>query len=164
MAHLTRSLLAPLCLTLCLAACSDQAEVVDLGRVEKPQNHDTAAAAPEAAASKPRQVIVPDGVEARAVHLSLRRPGEEQALELTVPLGKQLESGDYTVAADYYLPAFMIEGNTITSDGTEENNPAVFVLWQEGERQIFAGWTFRDYPSLNPPLVEGYELKMLGVE
>lgn len=164
MAHSTRRILAPLCLALSLAACGEQAEVVDLGQVKKPQNHDSVAAAPQAAASEPRKVIVPGEVTASAVHLSLRRPGEEQALEVTVPLGKQLETDDYIVAADYYLPAFMIEGNTITSDGIEENNPAVFVLWQEGETRIFAGWTFRDYPALNPPLVEGYELKMLGVE
>lgn len=160
----TSSSLLALLLALALSGCGEEAEVIDLGPVKKPQDHDAVAETPKKTTDEARKVVVPEGVTAGTVILSLRAPGEKESQEVEVPLGKQVVYGSYRIAANYYLPAFMIEGNTITSDGLDEKNPAVFILWQEGEKQLFAGWTFRDYPSLNPPLVEGYELKMLGVK
>lgn len=166
MARLTNFYL-PLLLTLLaitLSACGERAEVVELGPLEKPKEHDTFSLSSQKSAGEARRVVVPEGVDARAVLLSLRGPGEEEPLEVEVALGKQLEIDGYQITADHYLPAFVVQNDTITSKGVEEENPAVYVLWQEGETKLFVGWAFRNYPAFTSAQVEGYELKMLGVK
>ena len=151
--------------TVLLSACGEQAEVVELGPVTMPADHETVANPPPAEPQGARQVIIPDALQGKyqRVTMSLQLPGAEQVITLELPLNglpQQTEQG--TLLVRDYLPAFLISGNTITSEGIEEKNPAVWAEWQHEGKQVFAGWLFREYPTLNPMLIADYQLTFIG--
>lgn len=149
--------------TIVLTACSDGVEVTDLGKLEKPAEHEQAAATVEAPAPMERQVVVPDEVQKKfgAVTLAMTRRPEAKEQRLTLKLGSTQTDDGLTVMARDYLPAFVMQAATITSDGVEESNPAVWVEVREGEAVLFRGWLFRDYPELNPPVDPTFTLRLV---
>lgn len=152
-----------LLLPLWLHGCGEQVEIIDLGPLETPEDHDTATAPKP---SGPSPVKAPEEIASRysSITLAVRRPGETEPRHLEIPLGGELVDGPGRLSARDYLPAFMISQGTITSEGLEEKNPAVYASWVEGDQQIFEGWLFRDYPNLNPPRVEGYLIQFLSAQ
>ncbi|HEY0635580.1 MAG TPA: hypothetical protein VGE00_09360 [Gammaproteobacteria bacterium] len=149
--------------TTVLTACGDGVEVTDLGKLEKPAEHEQAVASVQAPAPVERQVVVPEAVQKKfaAVTLSMKRRPEAKEQRLTLPLGTTQTSGGLTVMARDYLPAFVMQAATITSEGVEESNPAVWVEVREGEHVLFSGWLFRDYPELNPPKDPAFALRLV---
>ena len=147
-----------------LFGCGEQAEVVDLGMAEMPADHDTVAKPqPEG----PRQVVVPEALQGKysSATMTLQLPGSDQASTIELPLNGGPQQTDFgTLLVRDYLPAFLISGNTITSDGVEEKNPAIWAEWQRDGQTIFAGWLFRDYPTLNPVQVPGHQLSFSGIK
>lgn len=149
-----------------LFACGEQAEVIDLGPVEMPAEHE-AMANPEPAQQAPRQVVLPEALQGKytTAMMSLQLPGMSEALTIELPLSGEPQQGDYGILlVRDYLPAFLISGNTITSDGLEEKNPALWAEWRRGEQLVFSGWLFRDYPSLNPMLLPDHQLTFMAVK
>lgn len=149
-----------------LFACGEQAEVIELGPVEMPADHE-AVANPEPQPQGPRQVVLPDELKGKytTASMSLRLPGMTEAVSIELPLNGEAQQTDYgTLMARDYLPAFLITGNTITSEGIEEKNPAVWSEWQRDGKVIFSGWLFRDYPSLNPVQLPDHQLGFIGAK
>ncbi len=146
-----------------LAACGDGVEVTDLGKLEKPAEHEQAVATVQTPAPVERQVVVPDEVQKKfaAVTLSMKRRPDAKEQRLTLPLGTTQTSGGLTVTARDYLPAFVMQAATITSEGVEESNPALWVEVREGEHVLFIGWLFRDYPELNPPQDPAFAIQLV---
>lgn len=146
-----------------LVACGDGVEVTDLGKLEKPAEHEQAVASVQAPAPVERQVVVPDEVQQKfgAVTLTMKRRPEAKEQRLTLKLGTTQTSGELTVTARDYLPAFVMQAATITSDGVEESNPALWVEVVEGKTLLYRGWLFRDYPELNPPQDPAFEIRLV---
>jgi Uncharacterized protein conserved in bacteria (DUF2155) len=96
-------------------------------------------------------VDVPDTVKGRwsGVVLEISDKKNSSSGEYTVPLGSALKvpGSDLRVEVKEYLPAFVMQGSTITSLSNEPNNPAAFVSVSEGGSEIFAGWLFSRYPT-----------------
>jgi len=69
--------------------------------------------------------------------------------EYTVPIGSTMKvpDSDLRIIVREFLPAFAMQGSTITSLSNEPNNPAAFVSVNEGGNEIFAGWLFSRYPT-----------------
>ncbi len=149
-----------------LFACSEQAEVVDLGPVQMPSDHE-AEAKPAPQPQGPRQVVVPDELKGKytTATMTVQLPGMAEPVSIELPLNGEPQAGDYgTLLVRDYLPAFLITGNTITSEGVEDNNPAIWAEWQRDGQKVFAGWLFRDYPSLNPMQLPEHQLGFTGVK
>lgn len=150
-----------------LLACSEQAEVVELGPAVMPDDHDTIANPPPAEPQGPRQVILPEALQGKysSVSMTVQLPGSSEASSIELPLNGEPQQTEFgTLMARDYLPAFLISGNTITSEGVEEKNPAVWAEWQHDGNKVFAGWLFRDYPSLNPMLLPEHQLTFIGAK
>ncbi len=150
-----------------LIACGEQAEVIELGPVEMPADHEAVANPPPAEPQGPRQVILPEELQGKyqRVTMTVQLPGSAEASSIDLPLNGVAQQTEFgTLLARDYLPAFLISGNTITSDGVEEKNPAVWAEWQRDGKKVFAGWLFRDYPSLNPMLLPEYQLTFVGAK
>jgi hypothetical protein len=150
-----------------LLACSEQAEVVELGPVVMPDDHETVANPPPVEPQGPRQIIIPEALQGKyqSVSMAVQLPGSSEASRIELPLNgapQQTEFG--TLLVRDYLPAFLISGNTITSEGIDEKNPAVWAEWQHDGNTVFAGWLFRDYPSLNPMLLPNHQLNFIGAK
>lgn len=161
MVRSARFLVLSLATTL-LLACGEQAEVVELGPVEKPAGH----APTITKAEGPRQVVVPEALRGKysRATLAIQLPGMTTAVNIELPLNGEPQATDYgTLLVRDYLPAFMINGNTITSDGLEERNPALWVEWQRDGQTVFAGWLFRNYPTLNPMALPEHQLTFIAV-
>jgi hypothetical protein len=131
-----------------------------------PADHE-AMAKPEPQQQGPRQIVIPDSLQGKYHHatMAVQLPGMPEPSTIELPLNGEAQQTDYgTLLVRDYLPAFLISGNTITSDGLEENNPALWAEWQHDGQQVFAGWLFRDYPSLNPMLLSEHQLTFVSVK
>lgn len=149
-----------------LFACGEQAEVVELAPAVMPADHQ-AMTKPEPQQQGPRQIVLPEALQGKyhTVALTVQLPGMAEAAAVELPLTGEPQHTDYgTLLVRDYLPAFLISGNIITSEGLEEKNPALWAEWQRDGQQIFAGWLFRDYPSLNPMLVPEHQLTFISVK
>jgi len=51
------------------------------------------------------------------------------------------------VKVETFLPAFIMEGSTMTSSTNELKNPGVNVLITENGAVIFKGWLFSKFPN-----------------
>ena len=152
--------------TALLFACSEQAEVIDLGPVQMPSDHE-AMANPEPQPQGPRQVVVPQELQGKyaTATMTVQLPGMTEATSIELPLNGEPQTTDYgTLLVRDYLPAFLITGNSITSEGMEEKNPAIWAEWQRDGQMVFAGWLFRDYPNLNPMQLPEHQLSFSGVK
>jgi hypothetical protein len=150
-----------------LFACGEQAEVVELGPVEMPANHDTIATPPPAEPGGPRQVVLPESLQGKYTKatMTVQLPGMAEAATIELPLNGEPQESDYgTLLVRDYLPAFIISGNTITSDGLEEQNPALWAEWQRDGQQLFAGWLFRNYPTLYPMGLPEHQLTFIAAK
>jgi len=152
--------------TTLLCACGEQAEVVELGPVEMPADHATITSAP-VAPQGPRQVVLPEALQGKyqRATLGVQLPGMTETATIELPLNGEAQQTDYgTLLVRDYLPAFLISANTITSDGVEEKNPALWAEWQRDGQPLFAGWLFRDYPGLNPVPRPDHQLTFIGAK
>lgn len=150
-----------------LFACGEQAQVVNLGPVSMPADHNTAANPPPVESQSARQVIVPKALQGKyqSATMAVQLPDMTESISITLPLsGEPLQTEYGTLLVRDYLPDFLISGNTITSEGLEEKNPALWAEWQRDGQIIFAGWVFHDYPSLNPMLVPEHQLTFISVK
>ena len=149
---------------LLLVACGNGVEVTDLGKLEKPAQHDAAAQAVQAPEPVVRKVVVTEEVAKSfsGVKLSMKRRAEVKPNEFSQTLGETRTVDGVTLTVRDYLPSFYMDQDAIRSEGSEENNPAVWVEAREGEKLLFNGWLFRDYPELTPPVEEGFELRLVA--
>jgi|GEM_PF-4594316 len=117
------------------------------------------------------EVVVPEEVKGawKAVVLSLT-DAEGRAHRIHAPLGERVavEGTEFTLRAGPFLPAFMSDANTITSQSNELENPAVLVTVWHGEDEVDHGWIFRDLAQFNtlagePLRVEWVEVEPAGV-
>jgi len=46
-----------------------------------------------------------------------------------------------------FLPAFIMDGTTMTSASNETKNPAAQIVITEGEKEVYRGWLFSLYPG-----------------
>jgi hypothetical protein len=112
----------------------------------------TAAEAPKLAPVKmPSVVVVPESVKGKwkAVKISVTDKYANKQKVYTVAIGTQfkLPDSDLTLKVENFLPAFVMEGTTLTSQSNELQNPAAQLSISEGGREIYKGWLFTLYPT-----------------
>ncbi len=101
--------------------------------------------------TKEKTIIVPPEVARRwkAVKLAVidKIRGTENIY--VVPIGSSFTfpSSALTITVEAFLPAFTMEGATITSSSNELVNPSAKVRISENGNPVFQGWLFLKYPN-----------------
>lgn len=117
------------------------------------QNEPSAGAGGKTVAGKAAdsRVVVPEAVRQgwKAVKIAVSDRQTHQDEVYTVDIGHefQLAESKVTLRVASFLPAFVMDGSTMTSASDQPDNPAVEVLVKEDGVEIFRGWLFSLYPE-----------------
>jgi hypothetical protein len=81
-----------------------------------------------------------------------------------VPIGVPftVTAAKLTITVDAFLPAFTMEGTTITSSSNELWNPAAKVTIDENGTLIFQGWLFSKFPTTHAVTHRKYGFSLIG--
>ena len=111
----------------------------------------------EPAVPKPKMVtptsvvIVPDSVKGKwkAVKVEVSDKVTKRQQVYTIGIGQELKlpDSDITLKVENFLPHFVMEGTTFTSQSNELVNPAVQLSVRERGQEIYRGWLFGLYPA-----------------
>ncbi|HEY6838176.1 MAG TPA: DUF2155 domain-containing protein [Geobacteraceae bacterium] len=136
-----KRVLAVALLALTVAACSQKEET-------KP------AAAPASqgqVAKKEAVVVIPNSVKGKwkAVKIAVTDKTTNKETDYTVAIGSTfaIPNSNLAIKVENFLPHFVMEGTTLTSQSNEPKNPAAQVRILEGGKEIFKGWLFTLYPT-----------------
>jgi len=123
------------------------------GCSKKEEQKPVEAASPhgEGAKKKETVVAVPDKVKGKwkAVKIAVTDKGTNKEMVYTVAIGSEftVPNTNMTIKVENFLPHFVMEGTTLTSQSNEPKNPAAQVRINEGGKEIFKGWLFSLYPT-----------------
>ncbi len=82
-----------------------------------------------------------------------------------VPIGTQyaVPSTELTILVEFFLPAFTMEGATITSSSNELLNPGAKVRITENGTSVFNGWLFSKFPNTHALTHPKFGFSLIGV-
>jgi hypothetical protein len=143
-----------------LAACQERAEKLHEnihGSLQPHTSHQTV---------KEKTIIVSPEVARRwqAVKLAVidKTRGTENIY--VIPIGtSHTTPSALTIRVEAFLPAFTMEGSTITTSSTELVNPSAKVTITENGTPIFKGWLFLKYPNTHAVTHPKYGFSLVGV-
>jgi hypothetical protein len=114
-----------------------------------------------------KAIIVPDYVVRRWKAIKLAVIDKSRGTEniYTVPVGIQhrLPSTSLTIMVDAFLPAFVMEGMTITTSSNDPINPAAKVRISDNGTLVFQGWLFAKFPNTHAVTHPKYGISLIGV-
>ena len=96
------------------------------------------------------------------VHWRDKTGGAEGSIDVPLGSGAPLPDPNLVVRAEVFLPAFAMTPDTITSQGSEPQNPAARIAVFEKGKQIFGGWIFTRFPDVHPFTHPRYQLLLEG--
>ena len=117
--------------------------------------------------AKEKTVIVPSEVTRRwkAVKLAVidKTRGTENIY--VIPIGSQftVPSSALTITVEVFLPAFTMEGATITTSSNELLNPGAKVRISENGTSVFQGWLFSKFPNTHAVTHPKFGFSLIGV-
>ncbi len=124
-----------------LAGCSKQEEK-KAGQPQATSDH---------AAKKESVVVVPNSVKGKwkavKIAVSEKENNKETVYTVVIGSGFTIPNTNLAVKVDNFLPHFMMEGTTLTSQSNEPKNPAAQIRILEGGNEIFKGWLFSLFPT-----------------
>jgi hypothetical protein len=98
-----------------------------------------------------RVVVVPAEGQGKwkAVQVAVLDKEANQEKIYTVDIGSSftVENSDLSLEVKNFLPAFTMDGATISSASSELKNPAAQIVIRGGGEEIFKGWLFSLYPE-----------------
>lgn len=114
-------------------------------------------------------LVIPDAVKNKwkAVKLNVTDKTTNKSQIVTVEIGKEsaVPGSDLKIFVEAFLPAFKMEGGTITSTSPDQTtNPAAKVKVTEKGQEVFKGWIFELYPQVHPFNHPKYALTLAGYE
>ncbi len=125
-----------------VAGCSKQEE--------KPTSEVTPPASQPVRKAEAR-VIIPDEVQGKwaAVKIGVldKDTGKENVYTIDIGSESTLPESGLTLRVLNFLPAFIMDGITMTSVSNETRNPAAQIIITEGNSEAFKGWLFSLYPG-----------------
>ncbi|WP_026841362.1 DUF2155 domain-containing protein [Citrifermentans bremense] len=99
----------------------------------------------------PTVVVVPDDVKRKwkAVQIAVSDKQHNQQKVYTLKLGSELKipGSNLTLRVENFLPHFVMEGTTLTSQSNQLVNPAAQIVIREDAKEIYRGWLFSLYPT-----------------
>ena len=96
-------------------------------------------------------VAVPPDVRKtwKAVKISVidKTTNKEMIIPIDIGSSVEIKGTGLTITVDNFLPHFVMEGTTLTSQSNEPKNPAAQVRISENGKEVFKGWLFTLYPT-----------------
>lgn len=118
-------------------------------------------------AKKEATIIVPPDVANRwkAVKIAVIDKSNVSQKLYTVPIGGKLAipSSTLVIEVETFLPAFTMEGSTMTSSSNELKNPGAKVRITENGAVIFKGWLFSMFPKTHAFMHPKYGFTLVDV-
>ncbi len=135
-----------------IAACAAVGTVVFAGCGKKeepaPQKHPVQQSEP---VKKETTVSVPASVKGKwlAVKIGVTDKRANKEAVYTVNIGSTfaIPNSNLSLKVETFLPHFIMEGTTLTSQSNSTKNPAAQIRVYENGKEIFKGWLFTLYPS-----------------
>ncbi len=112
---------------------------------------------------------VPEDVKKKwkAIKLNVTDKTTNKSSIVSVEIGKesQIPGTDLKVFVEAFLPAFKMDGGTITSTSPDQTtNPAAKIKVSEKGQDIFSGWLFELYPTVHPFTHPKYTITLAGYD
>jgi len=111
-----------------------------------------------------KKIVVPDSVKGKwsSVILTVTEKATSKTEEVKVKLNSEytIPKTSLKVKVGEFLPDFSMQGLNITSNSNEPKNPAVSVKVFDGDKEIFSGWLWSNFPTMHPFEHEKYELQL----
>jgi len=121
------------------------------GRQEESPAKEVAAPAETPVRRPEARIVVPDEVQGAWVAVKIAVLDKETDKEqiYTVEIGSEQGLGDsgLLLQVKNFLPAFIMDGTTMTSASNETKNPAAQIVITEGSKEVYKGWLFSLYPG-----------------
>lgn len=118
------------------------------------------------AVKPPSTVVIPDSVKGKwkAVKIAIADKNAQRQKVYTIPIGSDFRLPDsiLTITVENFLPAFVMEGTTLTSESNELRNPAAQLKITEGKKVIYKGWLFSLYPTTHAFQHPQYGFTLVG--
>ncbi len=96
-------------------------------------------------------VVVPAQVQGKwkAVQIEVADKNAHLKKVYSVKIGSdfKLPGSDLTLKVETFLPHFVMEGTTLTSQSNDLVNPAAQLVIRENGKEIYKGWLFSLYPA-----------------
>jgi hypothetical protein len=143
-------------LLLVLGACQEQSEEIHINLKPSTSHHTV----------KEKTIIVPPEVLRRwkAVKLAVidKTLGTENIY--IAPIGDTfvVPSSSLIIHVEAFLPAFTMEGTTITTSSSELLNPGAKVRITDGSTPVFQGWLFSKFPNTHAVTHPKYGFSLIG--
>lgn len=113
-----------------------------------------------------KKIVVPNEVLLRwkAVKLAVidKTRGTENIYVVPVGSPYVVTPSKLTITVESFLPAFIMEGTTITSSSNELWNPAAKVTISENGILIFQGWIFTKFPNTHAVTHPRFGFSLIG--
>lgn len=156
-ARIIRSLPAIFFALCLLTACQESAE----------ESHSQLTPTKSHRSVKEKTVIVPPEVSRRWSAVRVVVLDKSRGIEniYSIPIGSafKVPSSSLTIAVEAFLPAFIMQGTSITTSSNELLNPGVKVRITENATPIFEGWLFSKFPNTHAVTHPKYGFSLLGV-
>lgn len=119
------------------------------------------------AAKKVATIVVPPFVAGKwkAVNIAVIDKSKAAQKTYSIPIGGELAIPETTlvVKVETFLPAFIMEGPTITSVSNDLTNPGAKVQISEKGAVIFKGWLFSLFPNTHAFMHPKYGFTLVDV-
>jgi hypothetical protein len=116
---------------------------------------------------KEATVLVPSAVVGKwkSVSIAVIDKSNISQKRYTIPIGGSLSipSTALTIEVESFLPAFIMEGTTMTSSSNELTNPGAKVKISENGAVIFKGWLFSKFPNTHAFMHPKYGFTLMDV-
>ena len=113
------------------------------------------------------RIVVPPFVAGKwkAVRIAIIDKTNVTQKTYTIPIGGSLTipSSSMSVKVETFLPAFIMEGSTMTSASNDLNNPGVKVQITENGAVIFKGWLFSKFPNTHAFMHPRYGFTLVDI-
>ena len=114
-----------------------------------------------------KTIIVPPGVSLRwkAVKLAVidKTRGTENIYVVPIGIPFKVPASALSITVEAFLPAFTMEGTTITTSSNELTNPGAKVRINENGTPVFQGWLFSKFPNTHAVTHPKYGFSLFGV-
>ena len=112
-------------------------------------------------------IVVPPAVAGKwkAVKIAVINKTSVSQKVYSIPIGGKLDipASSMTIKVDAFLPAFIMEGSTMTSSSNELTNPGVKVQVIEHGSVMFKGWLFLKFPNTHAFMHPKYGFTLVDV-
>ncbi len=111
-------------------------------------------------------VKVPEKIKGKwkGVTLALKEKQGDKVQTYSVDIGSTLSvpGSDLSIKVLNFFPHFVMEGINLTSKSNETKNPAVEIRIYQGDKELYHGWVFANYPTSNLPKELKFDLGLIG--